>query len=111
VVRPETTEPELVRAWQDIAQSVDGLPYVFDRQIVEGNSVVEAILQVAENYDLIVIGATNEPLFKNLLMGNIPEQVAVRAKVTTIMVKRRHSPVKSLLRELILQPNSAVRNI
>jgi hypothetical protein len=66
--------------------------------------VVEAILQVAEPYDLIVIGATNEPLFKNLLMGNIPEQVAVRAKVTTIMVKRRHSPVKSLLSEMILRP-------
>jgi hypothetical protein len=40
-------------------------------------------------------------------MGNIPEQVAVRAKVTTIMVKRRHSPVKSLLREMVLQPSSS----
>lgn len=111
VIRPGATEPEWVRAWQDIAQSVDGLPYEFDRQVIEGNNVVETILQVAEDYDLIVIGATNEPLFKNLLMGNIPEQVAVRAKVTTIMVKRRHGPVKSLLREMILQPSSAPRNI
>jgi nucleotide-binding universal stress UspA family protein len=106
VIRPGATEPELVRAAQDIAQSVDGIPFEFDRQVVEGNNVIETILQVAEGYDLIIIGATNEPLFKNLLMGNIPEQVAVRAKVTTIMVKRRHSPVKSLLRELILQPSS-----
>jgi CIC family chloride channel protein len=107
VVRPGATEPELVRASQDIAQSVEGIPFEFDRQVVEGNNVVETILQTAEGYDLIIIGATNEPLFKNLLMGNIPEQVAVRAKVTTIMVKRRHGPVKSLLREMVLQPSSA----
>jgi basic amino acid/polyamine antiporter, APA family len=110
VVRLGATEPELVRAAQDIAQSVENIPYEFDRQIVEGNNIVETILQVAESYDLIVIGATNEPLFKNLLMGNVPEQVAVRAKVTTIMVKRRHSPVKSLLRELILPPNSVAKD-
>jgi hypothetical protein len=58
---------------------------------------------------LIVIGATNEPLFKNLLIGNIPEQVARRAKVTTIMVKLRQGTIRSLLRETILLPTTGAR--
>ncbi len=110
VVPEGTPESGLIRARQDMANSVAGIPYEFDQRTVEGNNVVEAILRVAgEGYDLIVIGATNEPMFRNLLVGNIPEQVALRAKVTTIMVKRRHGPIKSLLRELVVQPASGQR--
>jgi hypothetical protein len=65
---------------------------------------VRAILHAAAEYDLIVIGATNEPLFKTLLLGNIPEQVARQAKVTTVMVKRGQGPVRSFLRETLLLP-------
>lgn len=104
------SEAQLVRAQQDLAHSVAGIPpYEISLKVVEGNDIVEAILQTAEGYDLIVIGATNEPLFKTLLIGNIPEQVAVRAKVTTIMVKRRSGPIRSMLRETILQPASQSR--
>jgi amino acid transporter/nucleotide-binding universal stress UspA family protein len=104
IVRSGLPEPLMIRARQDIAQSVEGIPYEFDRQVVEGNNVVDTILKSAEGYDLIVIGATNEPLLKSLLIGNIPEQVARGAQVTTIMVKRRHSRIKSLLREILVQP-------
>jgi amino acid transporter/nucleotide-binding universal stress UspA family protein len=106
VIHENASEPEYIRARQDMAHSVQDIPYEFDLQVVEGNDVVETILRIAEGYELIVIGATNEPTFKTLLIGSIPEQVAVQAKVTTIMVKRRHGPIKSLLRETVLQPPS-----
>ncbi len=109
VVRQGASESEVVRAHQDMAHSVEGIIYEFNLKVVEGNDVVKAILDTAEGYDLIVIGASNEPLFKTLLVGNIPEQVALKAKVTTIMVKRRHGPVKSALRETVLQPASRER--
>lgn len=102
-------ERDRVRAMRVLRQSVEDIPYTFDLKLAEGNDVVETILREAEGYDLIVIGATNEPLFKNLLIGNIPEQVARRAKVTTIMVKRRHGPIKSLLRETVLPPSTGER--
>ena len=70
---------------------------------------MNAILQEAAEYDLIVIGASNEPLFKNLLMGNVPEQIAQRSQVTTIIVKRRHGPIKALLRETVLPPSTGER--
>jgi CIC family chloride channel protein len=109
VILQGATEPETIRARQDLAQSVADIPFDFDLRKAGGNDVVDTILHEAEGYDLIVIGATNEPMFKNLLIGSIPEQVAVRARVTTIMVKRRHGPLKSLLRDLIIQPASAPR--
>lgn len=109
VIREGTGEPERIRAQKDLTRSVNSTPGEFDLKIVEGNDVVEAILCAAEGYDLIVIGATNEPLLKNLLIGNIPVQVARQAKVTTIMVKRRQGPVRSLLRETVLMPTTGDR--
>jgi nucleotide-binding universal stress UspA family protein len=109
VIREGARDAELIRGQQDMAHSVEGIPYEFNLKVVEGNNVVEAILKAAEGYDLIVIGASNEPMFRSMLVGNIPEQVALQAKVTTIMVKRRHGPIKSLLRETILEPASRDR--
>ena len=56
-----------------------------------------------------MVGATQEPLFKNLLVGNIPEQVARRASVTVVMIKRRSSPLQSILRETVLAPSTLLK--
>jgi len=106
VLRTGATQAELTRGHKDMAHSIEGIAYDFNLKLVEGSDVTQTILEVAEDYDLIIIGATNEPMFKTLLVGNIPEQVALKAKVTTIMVKRRSGPIKSLLRETVLQPAS-----
>ncbi|HSO28013.1 MAG TPA: universal stress protein [Anaerolineales bacterium] len=55
---------------------------------------------------MIVIGATNEPLFRNLLIGNVSERVAKEAEVTVIVVKRRSTPLHSLLRQTVLEPST-----
>jgi amino acid transporter len=105
ILRPGSSEADRVRAQQDLAHSIEGaLSYELNLKVVEGDDVVDTIVNTSANYDLIIIGATNEPIFRTLLIGNIPEQVALKAKVTTIMVKRRHGPIKSMLRETILQP-------
>jgi amino acid transporter/nucleotide-binding universal stress UspA family protein len=97
----------LVRAQQALRNSREGIEYdLLSESIVEGANVVETVLEQAEGYDLIVIGATNEPLFKNLLVGNIPEQVALQAAVTVIMVKQRSSPLHSFLRQTVLEPTT-----
>ena len=104
VVREDASEADCIRAQKDLAHSVESFPHDFDLKIIRGNDVVRAMLHAATGYDLIVIGATNEPLFKTLLLGNIPEQVARQAKVTTVMVKRGQGPVRSFLRETLLLP-------
>jgi nucleotide-binding universal stress UspA family protein len=98
-----------VRAEQALSASLEGIEYQhLEKRIVEGTDVVETVLAQAEGHSLVVVGATQEPLFKNLLMGNIPEQIARRATVTVIMVKRRSSPLHSFLRQTVLEPTTAV---
>jgi amino acid transporter/nucleotide-binding universal stress UspA family protein len=69
-------------------------------------NVVDCIVQESHAHDLVVIGASEEPLFENILIGNVPEQVARKAPVTVIMVKRRSSPMHSFLRQTVLEPTT-----
>jgi CIC family chloride channel protein len=99
-----------IRADQIFDYATEGIDYEhITRNIVEtANGVLETILENAEKCecDLIVIGAANEPLFRNLLVGNIADQVANRAKVTVIVVKRRQSAFHSFLRQTVLEPST-----
>lgn len=73
-------------------------------RVVKADSPLNGILAAAEDCDLIVIGATQERLVRNLLMGNVAEQVAEQADCPVMIVKRRSSPVASVLRETVLPP-------
>lgn len=106
---------DLVRAEQVFAESLEGIAYEhIEKRIIEGADVVNTVLAVAEGddsnptSDLIVVGAAQEPLFRNRLVGNIPEQIARRANVTVIMVKRRSSPLHAFLRQTVLPPSTTV---
>jgi len=97
-----------VRGLQAINYSREGSDYEnMDYRIVEGASVVESVLAESQGYDLLVVGASEEPLFRNLLAGNVAESIAKRAEVTTIIVKRRSSRLHSFLRQTILEPSTS----
>lgn len=72
----------------------------------ESDVVVDSILAEASNHDMVIMGASEEPLFENILVGNVPEQVARRADVTVVMVKRRSSPIHDFLRKTVLEPST-----
>jgi len=96
-----------VRAEQVIRDALDGSNYEhIERRIVEGTNVADTVLAQAEGCDLVVVGSTEEPLFRNLLVGPIPTQIAEKASVTVIMVKRRSSPLHSFLRQTVLEPTT-----
>jgi amino acid transporter/nucleotide-binding universal stress UspA family protein len=108
VIPPDAHRSYQARAEQVFRESLEGISYdLIERRVVPGNDVVETVLAEAAPHDespgcdLIVIGATREPLLKNLFMGNITSQIARRAEVTVIMVKRRVHPVRSFLRQTI----------
>ncbi len=107
VVPPNATEAHRVSAQKIFNYTLEGLDYPHvETTLIEGEKVAETIIEHAEGYDLVVIGATEEPLFKNLLVGNIAETVANEASVTTIMVKRRSSRLHSVLRQTVLMPTT-----
>lgn len=107
---PEQCPPYVrVRAQQGIDYSIDGsttaAPFVHT-SIIPAQRVVDGILQAAQSHDLIVMGATKEPLLRNVLTGSIPTQIARRAEVTVMIVKRRSTVLISVLRQTILQPST-----
>ncbi len=107
VIPPNATEAHKVSAQKIFQYTLEGLDYPqIETQLIVGEKVADTILAAAKGYDLVVIGATEEPLFKNLLVGNIAETVANQAEVTTIMVKRRSSRLHSVLRQTVLMPTT-----
>jgi amino acid transporter/nucleotide-binding universal stress UspA family protein len=117
VVPVDAHQASRVRAEQVMKDLTEGLDYPsIDTQIIEGSDVSEAILSFAKGSspetqcDLIVAGATNEPLFRNLLVGNIIEKVAQEADVTVIVVKRRSSRLHDFLRQTVLEPTTEQNN-
>jgi len=109
IVPPGAGTREHIRTNQIFDYALEGIDYPhITRDIVEGTNVLDTIMENAENCecDLIVIGSTDEPLFRNLLFGNIADQVANQAKVTVIVVKRRQSAFHSFLRQTVLEPST-----
>jgi amino acid transporter/nucleotide-binding universal stress UspA family protein len=81
-----------------------GIDYEFEEDIISAESPFEGIMNAADGCDLVVIGATKEPRFRNLLMGNVAQQVAEGAKCPVIIVKRQSTILDSMLRETVLSP-------
>lgn len=113
VVPPGAGQVGQLRAEQIFTHVLEGIDYdPVDKYAIEGTDIAGTILKFAqgpsleEACDLIVIGATNEPLFKNLLVGNLSEKVAQEADVTVVVVKRRSSRLHSFLRQTVLEPST-----
>jgi basic amino acid/polyamine antiporter, APA family len=109
-VIPYHSAPNLhVRARQAIdyaLESTDDYSEHITTELVEGQDVAEMIVRVARDHDLVVLGASEEPLFRNLLTGNIATQVAGNAPVSVIIVKRRSGLIRSMLRQTVLLPTT-----
>lgn len=56
-------------------------------RLVAGRSVSATILEQAEDCQLVIMGATTQPLFRRLLLGDIPKRVLRQARITTIVLK------------------------
>jgi nucleotide-binding universal stress UspA family protein len=92
------------RARNAFRRAAEGLDYPVEERVVTAPTAVDGILQAAGDCDLIVIGASKERLFRNLLLGNVSSQVAEQAKCPVMLVKRRSSMLNALLRETVLMP-------
>lgn len=74
------------------------------QEVVPAQNPVEGILKAGKDADMIVIGATREKPFRNLLLGNVSQQVAEQAHCPVMLVKRRSTILESVLRETVLPP-------
>lgn len=65
------------------------------------NDLAEDILEAAAGFGEIIIGASEEGLLEQALLGSVPQRVAASAQVNVIMVKR-HDPIKHGLIQRLL---------
>ncbi|MBN4056432.1 universal stress protein, partial [Rhodothermus sp. AH-315-K08] len=65
-------------------------------QIISNASVVDGILAEAESHDVVVVGASRDKIYKHILFGTIPEDIAKRTSKPVILV-RHYEPVKDLI--------------
>ncbi len=102
-----TNHRERILGQRAIDASQEGVEYdPIETKMVQSGDRASAILAASEGSDLIVIGASDEPLFRNFMVGTLAERVARDAKVTVMVVKRRSSPLHSFVRQTILEPTT-----
>jgi nucleotide-binding universal stress UspA family protein len=86
------------RGFELLRNLASGYDYPLEVRVLPDDDVVDGIVKEAAQHDLVVIGATAERLFDQVLFGTIPERVARRAPVTVMMVKRYKGPVRRWIR-------------
>ncbi|HEY74720.1 MAG TPA: amino acid permease [Thermoflexia bacterium] len=92
-----TQEARVCRILEEQSRHYD---YPLVCKVARASSVVEGILQEAEDHNLVMVGASAERLFEQRLFGSIPEKVARECPKTVIMIKR-YWPLKSRLGRLL----------
>ncbi len=99
VCRPAEASPEVLAKGYELLRSLaSGFDYPLEVTVKAADNAVDGILDESAHHDLVVIGATAERLFDQVLFGTIPERVALRAPVTVMMVKGYKGPVRSWIR-------------
>ena len=79
---------------------VEGWP--LELRIVPTDDIVQGILNEANGFEQIIIGASEERMLEQSLFGSIPQRVAEEALTTVVMVKR-FDPVKFGLRHWLIR--------
>jgi len=90
VCRPGASKEERRRGESMMEQTLVGLEpeQPVERKMITGE-VIQAVIEEARGYDLVLVGATEEQLFQRILFGNIPKGIAEGCPRTVMMVRRR----------------------
>jgi uncharacterized hydrophobic protein (TIGR00271 family) len=85
-----------------IANTLRGLEFSrpVEQKVVVADSVVSGIVREAKDYDLVLLGASEEGLFDQFAFGSIPQQIAARVPRTAVMVKHYGGPTELWTRRL-----------
>lgn len=92
VVSPSAEEDERETARGYIEEAAGLLTAPVETALREAPAVDEAILEAADECDLIVLGATRQGVVRRRLVGSIPQDVGRRTDRTVILARRRPEP-------------------
>ncbi|TEU13061.1 MAG: TIGR00341 family protein [Anaerolineales bacterium] len=86
-----------------IAQTLEGLEFsrLPEQKVIIADNVIEGIVEEAAEYDLVLLGASEEAMFDKFVFGSIPQQIAARVPKTVIMVREYGGLTELWIRKLI----------
>jgi len=70
-----------------VRETLSGMGVEAEPRIILNTDIVKTIVRVAEDHDLIVLGASNEWFLRRRLFGSIPDQIANNASVSVLMIR------------------------
>jgi amino acid transporter/nucleotide-binding universal stress UspA family protein len=102
-VEPNAEEDEREKALQFIQRTIHltSLEGRTEMCLLEGKRIATTLIHAAADYDLIIMGASREGVFSNVLFGEIPEKVARYSQTPVMIVQRYEGPVKSLIKRVM----------
>jgi nucleotide-binding universal stress UspA family protein len=89
VVAPNADEAERETAREHLAEATDLLSVPTEAELREEPDVADAIVEAAEDCDLVVFGATRRGLIRRRVVGSVPQAVGRRSDRTVIVARRR----------------------
>lgn len=94
VCREPVTAADREHGMQMIARTMRGLDTddLVQTKIITAPGIVGGILTEAQDYDLLLLGASDEGLFDRVLFGTIPERIARKSPVP-VMIARERAPL------------------
>ncbi|MFT5432808.1 MAG: amino acid transporter/nucleotide-binding universal stress UspA family protein [Myxococcota bacterium] len=101
VVEPGATAEERAEAEGWIARTRERIDadVELDQQIIEAKTVAGGIAKASRDYDLVVLGATREPWYQQVLFGEIAEKVARYSPASVLVAKRYEGRLRSMLKK------------
>lgn len=83
----------------DAATPVEELPQTLMPRVVVGKHIEDAILAVASDHDMMLVGVSTESVVAQMLVGSRTERLAERASVPVVIVRRYQGTMRRLLRQ------------
>lgn len=71
-----------------------------DEKVIHSDSIERGIIEAAEGYDAIVLGATGRGHYPRILFGSVPEKIARESGKPVIVIKRHH-PIEAWVRRVL----------
>ncbi len=103
VIAPDATDEQRRDAerYMDATMAKADPSLAQERRLIEATSIAGGIAKASRDYDLVVIGAAAEPLFRTMLFGEIPEKVARYSPTSVLVVKKYEGVMKSVLKRVM----------
>jgi len=104
VAREGAGKEQLARVREGIGDTIAEMEFEVpaDRKLLKGDSVPQAVSDEARTgeYDLVIVGATNEPWLKRAMFGEIPEKIA-RQCYQPLMLVKHHLGAKTWINRFL----------